>query len=42
MLLNCREVLKELFHATDTGAVQDHNELLASSLCVCSVCFILD
>ena len=30
MLLNCREVLKELFHATDAGAVQGHNELLAS------------
>ena len=30
MLLDCREVLKELFHATDAGAVQGHNELLAS------------
>ena len=26
MLLDCREVLKELFHATDAGAVQGHNE----------------
>ena len=27
MLLNCRDVLKELFHATDAGAVQGRNEI---------------
>ena len=27
MLLNCREVLKELFHATDAGAVQGRNDI---------------